>query len=150
MRNFSPKHTNSLCTLISKKQPSQIGAQDLSGPFPKEEIEMAKKHMKRRSASVSVGELWIRSAITSHTPEWSAQKIYDNTCWRGNGGKRTLLLVGGNESHQIHEGEQDKGSLKTKEQSSIGPSNPSPGHTSRENHNFKDRGTQCSWQHCVQ
>ena len=51
------KHTNSLCASISKKQPNQIGAQDLNGPFPKEDIEMAKKHMKRRSASVSIGEL---------------------------------------------------------------------------------------------
>ena len=57
MRKFSPKHTNSLGTSISKKQPSQIGAQDLSGPFSKEDIEMATEHVKRCSASVSITEL---------------------------------------------------------------------------------------------
>ena len=51
--------TNSLCTSISKKQPSQIEAQELSGPFSTEDREMGLKHMKRCSASMSIRELRI-------------------------------------------------------------------------------------------
>ena len=46
-QGISLQNIHSLCTLISKKQPSQIGAQDLNRPFSTEDTEMAKKHMKR-------------------------------------------------------------------------------------------------------
>ena len=61
MRTLSPKHTNSLCNSMSKKQPNQIGAQDLNGHFSKEDREMAMKHMKRCSASVTIRKLRISS-----------------------------------------------------------------------------------------
>ena len=75
---------------MSKKQPNQIGAQDLNGHFSKEDIEMAMEHMKRCSASVS-------------------------KCWWGYGVKWTLLPIGGNENQEIHEGKQIKGSFKNKQ-----------------------------------
>ena len=96
-----PSLINSLCTSISKKQPSQIGAQDLNGSFSTEDIEIAMKHMKRCSASESIRELRIKSTLWHHPHmlEWSADKIYNNKCWRENRGERTLLPGGGNESH---------------------------------------------------
>ena len=65
MRNLSPKHTNSLCTSRAKKKknPNQTEAQDLNGHFSKEHMEVARKHMKRCSASVSIRELWIRGTM---------------------------------------------------------------------------------------
>ena len=39
------------------KETTQTGAQDLNGSFSREDIEMAMKHMKRRSASLSIREL---------------------------------------------------------------------------------------------
>ena len=57
------------------------------------------------------------------------QKIYNNKCWRGYVEKRKLLPVDGNKVN-IHEGEQNSGSLQTKQRSTIGPSNPITGHRS--------------------
>ena len=50
-RNLSPKQ---LMHLEIKETPQSNGTQDLNGPSPTEDIEMAMKHMKRCSASVSI------------------------------------------------------------------------------------------------
>ena len=138
-RNFSPKHTNSLCTSTSNKQPSQIGAQDLNGPFSTEDREMGLKHMKRCSGSIRIRELPIRSTEWHHLTH--VRKVFienlQQQVLERERRKRTLLPVGGNESQEIHKGEQDEVSSKTKLRSTTGPSNPIPGHRSRENRNFK-------------
>ena len=56
-KEFLTKKSKLLMHLSTKKQPSQIGALDLNGPFSKEIIKMAMKHMKRCSASVSSRDL---------------------------------------------------------------------------------------------
>ena len=89
-------HTNSLCTSISRNNP-----QDFNGHLSKEDIEMAIKHTKRCSASVSIRERRIRNTMWYQLTQVrmvSVKKIYGDNCWREYGEKTTLLPIGGNES----------------------------------------------------
>ena len=64
-QGISLQNIHSLCTSISKKQPSQIGAQDLNRLFSTEDRDSHEAHEKK--SIWSIRELWIRSGITSHT-----------------------------------------------------------------------------------
>ena len=48
---------------IKEKNPNQIEAQDLNGHFSKEDMEVARKHIKRCSASISIRELRVRGTM---------------------------------------------------------------------------------------
>jgi hypothetical protein len=75
-------------------EPIKKWATELNRTFSKEEIQNAKKHMKKCSPSLTIKEMQMKTTLRFHLSLVRIaiiKNITNNSCWRGCGGKGTLV-----------------------------------------------------------
>ena len=96
VKGLVSKICKELLKLNSKEtnNPIKIRAKDMNRNLTEEDTDMAKKHMRKCSASLAIREIQIKTPMRYHPTPVRMVKINktgNNKCWRGCGERGTLL-----------------------------------------------------------
>ena len=87
IKDWYPRSTKNFSNSIREKKQIIKWAEDINRQFSNDDIQMAKRHMKKCSKSLAIREIQIETTLRYHLMTVRMTKIDKarNNCWRGCG-----------------------------------------------------------------